>query len=268
MQGGPDQIAFDANGNLYVADCLDSRVYRIDRSGKAFVVAGTGVQGFSGNGGPATQATFECPYGVALDKSGALYVTDHSSNRVREIGRDGVVHPFAGAGPIPLPGANGGSFAGDGGTRQHARFVAGRIYVADSANNRVRRIDRHSVITTYAGNAKIGYTGDGGPARAATHSDPFGLAFDAAVNLYVAEPDEGVIRKVDRRGIITKAAGAGKLGFSGDGGPATAARLNQPFGIAFDAKGDLFIADHDNGRLLRLDTKGIITTFFDGRAHT
>jgi DNA-binding beta-propeller fold protein YncE len=143
---------------------------------------------------------------------------------------------------------------------------AGNLYVSDSANNRVRRIDaRTGVITTVAGNGRHGYSGDGGPATRARLSDPYGLAFDAKGNLYVAEPDEGVVRRINPNGVITTFAGTGRLGFSGDGGPATKAKLNQPFGLAFDSAGNLYIADNGNHRIRKVNKHGVITTFYNGR---
>ena len=110
---------------------------------------------------------------------------------------------------------------------------AGRLYISDSANNRVRRIDAEGVITTVAGNGLHGYSGDGGPAIMARLSDPYGLVFDAHRNLYVAQPDEGVVRRTDTKGVITTLAGTGRPGLRGDGGPATKARLDSPFGLPY-----------------------------------
>jgi streptogramin lyase len=329
--GGPEQLVFDSAGSLYGADCQDSWVFRIDAKAAMSIVAGTGSQGFSGDGGPAVRAQFTCPAGVAVDAKGNLYVTDHGDNRVRIVDRRGMVHAFAGAGPIPPIGSNEGAFGGDGGQARRALFRApvnlaiashaniylsdrdngavreirpdgvvttvagtgergfsgdggpakaakldqpqgitfddaGNMYIADSANNRVRRVDPMGVITTFAGDGHHGYSGDGGPARSAKLSDPAALAFDTHGNLYVAEPDEGVVRKIDREGIITTVAGTGRLGFSGDGGSATKAMLNQPYALAFDTNGNLYIGDHDNGRIRKVDTKGVITTYFNGRS--
>jgi sugar lactone lactonase YvrE len=321
---------FDGVGNLYGVDCQDSWVFRLDAKAVMSIVAGTGTEGFSGDGGPAVRARFACPAGVALDTAGNLYVADHGDNRIRVVDRRGLAHAFAGAGPIPPIGVNEGAFGGDGGQARRALFRgpvnlafdsrgnlyvsdrdngavreirpngvittvagtgtrgfsgdggpataaeldqpqgiafddAGNMYIADSANNRVRRVDPKGVITTVAGNGHHGYSGDGGPATSAKLSDPDALAFDPQGNLYVAEPDEGVVRKIDPNGIITTVAGTGRLGFSGDGGPATEARLNQPYALAFDTRGNLYIGDHDNGRIRRVDTAGVITTFFSRR---
>jgi sugar lactone lactonase YvrE len=327
LAGGPEELAFDGRGNLYGADCGDGFVFRVSRRGHFTVVAGTGSLGYSGNGGPALKATLACPAGVALDAHGNLYVADHGNDRVRRISPDGVIHGFAGAGPIPPAASNMGSYSGDGGPAARARFKvpesvafdtrgnlyvadrdngavrkispdgristvagtgvlgysgdggpavkaqldqpqgfafdrAGNLYVSDSANNRVRRIDaRTGVITTVAGNGRHGYSGDGGPATKARLSDPYGLAFDTKGNLYVAEPDEGVVRRINTGGVITTFAGTGRLGFAGDGGPATKAKLNSPYGLAFDSAGNLYIADNGNGRIRRVDKRGVISTF-------
>ncbi len=329
--GGPDQLTFDSKGNLYGVDCQDAVVFRISTSNRFSVVAGTGTQGFSGDGGLATKAQFACPAGLAVAESGDLFVSDHGNNRIRKIDHTGTVREFAGSGPIPPLLSNEGAFAGDGGPASHALFRApvnlvldaqgdlyvsdrdngavrkispagivttlagtgergfagdGRlatlaqldqpygiafdraenIYIADSANNRVRRVDRNGVITTVAGTGSHGYAGDGGPATRALLSDPDGLAVDSLGNLYVAQPDESVVRRIDPRGMITTVAGTGQFGDTGDGGPATMATLNHPYALLFDRSGNLYIGDHDNGRVRKIDKMGNISTFFNGRA--
>ena len=294
-QGGPEQLVFDGAGNLYGVDCQDSLIFRIDAHGQLWIVGGTGNQGFSGNGGIAARADFTCPVGVALDAAGNVYVSDRD-NRIRRIDPRGIVHAFAGSGPIPPLDSNEGAYAGDGGPARYARFRApaalafdahgdllladsgndavrsidraqtvatvarvaqpealafdarGALYIAETAANRVQRVDRHGAITTYARLAH-----------------PDGLAFDARGNLYVAQPDENLVRRIDRHGGITTVAGTGRPGFSGDGGPATKARLNRPSSVAVDAKGNLYIGDHDNGAIRIVDSHGTITTFFAGR---
>jgi sugar lactone lactonase YvrE len=294
-QGGPEELAFDRAGNLYGVDCQDSWIFRADAQGRLWIVGGTGEQGFTGNGGTAAQAQFTCPSGVAVDAAGNLYVSDHD-NRVRTIDRRGVVHAFAGAGAIPPLDSNGGAFGGDGGPARHARFRApaglaidrrGNLFVADRGNGAVRRIGLDGTITTVARVADpAGLALDAagtlyvatpnGVQRVDRHGasttfarlrHPGALAFDAHGNLFVAQADENVVRRIDRQGTITTVAGTGKAGYSGDGGPAVKAELDRPAALAFDAKGNLYIGDHDNGAIREVDSRGVITTFCDGR-HT
>ena len=190
-------------------------------------------------------------------------IADRDNGAIRRIAINGIVTTVAGTGH---PG-----FSGDGGAATTAQLnqpyemaldSAGNMYVADSANNRVRKITTNGAITTFAGNGRHGSTGDGGPAVNARLSDPYGLAFDSKGNLYVSDPDDNVVRRIDPRGTITTIAGTGRAGRSGDGGPATEARLNQPHGLTFDSKGNLYIADNGNGRIREVSPKGIITTYF------
>ncbi len=292
-QGGPEQLVFDSAGNLYGVDCQDSLIFRIDTHGQLWIVGGTGNQGFSGNGGIAAQADFTCPVGVALDAAGNVYVSDHG------IDPCGIVRAFAGSGPIPPLDSNAGAFGGDGGPARHARFRApaglavnahGNLFLADRGNGAVRRIDRAHTVTTVtrvvqpdglafdatgtlyisepAANRVQRLDRHGALTTFAKIAHPNGLAFDAHGNLYVAEPDENVVRRIDPHGTITTVAGTGRPGFSGDGGPATSARLNRPTAVAVDAKGNLYIGDHDNGVIRKVDHSGTITTFFNGREPT
>ena len=205
------------------------------------IVAGTGVQSFSGDGGPAVKAKLACPSGVALDTRGNLYLADHGNNRVRRVDVDGMIHSYAGAGRIPSVGSNAGNFGGDGGPAPRARFRVpesvvfdrhGNLYVADRDNGAVRRINPGGVITTVAGTGSPGYSGDGGPAARAKLNQPQAFAFDGAGNLYIADSANNRVRRVDRTGVITTVAGNGRHGYSGDGGPAVAAssqiRLDLP----------------------------------------
>jgi sugar lactone lactonase YvrE len=267
-------VALDRKGNLYVADHGNNRVRRIDPSGVIHPFAGAGPippvgsneGSYGGDGGPAARARFKVPTSVAFDRKGNLYVADRDNGAVRKIGKDGSITTVAGTGVL--------GYSGDGGTAVKAQLDqpqgfafdrAGNLYISDSANNRVRRIDARGVITTVAGNGRHGYSGDGGPATRAKLSDPYGLALDTGGNLYVAEPDDGVVRRIDTKGVITTVAGTGRLGFSGDGGPATKAKLDSPFGLVFDSAGNLYIADNGNGRIRKIDKRGVITTFFNGR---
>jgi sugar lactone lactonase YvrE len=292
-QGGPEQLAFDRSGNLYGTDCQDSWIFRADTRGRLWIVGGTGDQGFTGNGGTAARAQFTCPSGVAVDPNGSVYVSDHD-NRVRRIDPRGVVHAFAGAGAIPPLDSNGGSFGGDGGPARRARFRApaglaidrrGNLFVADRGNGAIRRIGIGGGVTTVArvaepsalaldargtlyvatprGVRRIGRHGASTPFARVRNANA--LAFDAHGDLFVAQPNENVVRRVDRQGTITIVAGTGRTGYAGDGGQAAKAALDRPDALAFDAKGNLYIGDHDNGAIRKVDRNGVITTFCDGR---
>ena len=267
---GPIGLAIDRIGNLYVSQCSSSAgtafVDRIDASNLLTRVAGTGVEGFSGDGGPAVSATVACPAGLAFGPDGLLYLADHANNRIRRITADGTIETIAGSGPA---GINQGSFSGDGhaaalATLQEPWGIAfdskGNLYVADRDNNRVRRVDPTGLITTVAGNGVRGYAGDGGPATSAQLCGPDGLAVDAHDNVYVADDCNNRVRRIGADGTITTVAGTGTGGNTGDGGPATTAQIDGPDGLAFDAGGNLFIATNPGLTIRRVDAKGRITT--------
>lgn len=256
--GAANSLAVDADGNLYVAEFSGFRVRMVAPDGSIRIVAGSGTDDV-GDGGQASDAILRFARDVAFDGRGIGYVTEDAYNRVRRVDRSGVLTTFAGS---RQPG-----FAGDGGPATAAalngptRVVAdggGTVYVLDSNNRRVRRVDRNGIITTVAGNGGSGQygTGDGGPATAATLGYVADLALDGAGNLYLSGGAR--VRKVDALGIITTVAGTGEAGFSGDGGPATAARLGSTTGIDVDASGTLAIVDF--GRIRRVTPDGRITT--------
>lgn len=263
---GPVGVASDAAGDIYVSQCGGPTVIsRVDRLGQMTTIAGNGSFDFAGDDGPAILAAVGCPVGMAIGPDGALYYADHASNRIRKIDLAGIITTVAGSGPA---GVNLGSFSGDGGlavnaTLQEPWDVAfdqlGSLFISDRDNNRIRKVDPTGVISTVAGDGVLGYGGDGGPAIRAGLSQPLGIALDTAGNLLIADSGNERVRLVDSNGMISTVVGTGAKGFSGDGGPATAASIDQPDSVAFDSNGVLFVST--GGRVRRIDSgTGAIST--------
>ena len=245
----PHGLAVDAAGNLYIADTLNLRIRKVS-NGVITSVAGNGTYGGSGDGGPATSAQLNMPYGIAVDAAGDLYIADESNNRIRKVSK-GVITTVAGNGTF--------GFSGDGGPATAAQLnwpravavdAAGTIYIADTESNRIRKVSK-GVITTVAGNGTRDFQKDQVPAASAPLNWPQSVAVDAAGNLYVADSFNNRVRKVAKDGVITTVGGSGAFGFSGDNGPATSAALS-PGAIAVDAAGDLYVSDTDNRRIRAL----------------
>jgi sugar lactone lactonase YvrE len=257
----PEGVAVDTAGNLYIADYRNSRIRKVNPSGIISTAAGTGGYKFAGDGGPATSALLHTPHGVAVDAAGNLYVADAENSRIRKVGPSGIISTVAGNGAA--------GFSGDGGPAASAWLnyplgvavdAAGNLYIADTYNNRIRKVSPSGIISTVAGNGERGFSGDGGPAASAWLNYPLGAVVDAAGNLYIADTFNSRIRKVNPSGIISTVAGNGERGFSGDGGPATSALLYWPYGVAVDAAGYLYIADTYNNRIRKVGASGIIST--------
>lgn len=226
--------------------------------------AGNGVQGNIGDNGPATSVELGAPYAVAADKHGNVYFTDNANNNVRKVDTSGIITTIAGNGSVFHSGDGGpATAAGTPTPRGIAIDTAGNIYLAfDGGDSRIRKINTSGIITTIAGTATFGFGGDNGPATLAQIQPVEGIAVDLSGNVYIADIGNNRIRKINTSGIITTIAGNGTPGYSGYGGPATAAELNGPLGIAVDdTHGNLFIADYGNNRIEKLNlSTGIITT--------
>jgi uncharacterized protein (TIGR03437 family) len=259
-------VATDASGNLYFTGL--NCVFRLDASGVLTSIAGNSRAGYSGDGGPATQAQLNSPAGLALDSSGDIFVADTGNNAVREITRDGTIHTFAGSG---YPG-----YLGDGNPAPTAQLLApagvavdssGNVYIADTGNSTIREVTTDGNISTFAGRGFRGFGGDGGIPILAVLDTPQDVAVGSNGTVYIADTANGNIRAVTpntAKGatglVINTVAGSTKIGFAGDGGPATLASLSQPWAVAVDSGGNLYIAEYANDRLRMVNAKGTIST--------
>jgi uncharacterized protein (TIGR03437 family) len=272
----PDHLARDASGNLYFTDRASgaggARVRKVSTSGIITTIAGGGPP-YAPATNLAINSSLYNPGGIAVDRAGNVYFTHDNAGGP-------LVYKVDASGLITVVVGNGnGGFTGDGGPATSAELAsglrgltidsAGNLYIADTGNNRVRKVNTSGIITTVAGNGTQGFSGDGGPATLAQLKSPNALVVDAAGNLYIADTGNFRIRKVDLSGTITTVAGNGSGqfgGFSGDGGPATSAQLSAPSGVAVDGAGRIFIGDTANMVIRLVDTSGIITTVAGNRS--
>jgi sugar lactone lactonase YvrE len=285
----PYAVAVDAGGNLFIADYGNNVIRKVNANGIITTVAGNGTNGYSGDGGAATNASLNGPDGLALDSKGNLFIADYWNCFVREVKTNGIIRTVAGNGNQ--------DYTGDGGPATNASLcgpvglavdASGNLLIADSYNDVIRKVDTNGIITKLAGSGIYGYAGDGGPATNAAMETVNGVAVDAFGNLFISDHDRSVIRKVDTNGIITSVtgvyapdglavdaagnlfiadphenmikevgtnspltivAGNGNNSYSGDGGLATSASLSGPTGVTVDANDNLFIADGGNNRI-------------------
>ena len=259
--GWTNQMIVLPDGSLLVADYGSNRVRRIDSLGMITTVAGTGQPGGGGDGGPAVNAQLNNPFGVAVDSSGNIYVSEVTGNRVRKITLDGTITTIAGKGTPGYSGDNGPARdALINGPRSLALDANGNLYIADFANFRIRRISPDGTISTFAGNGKSGTTGDGGLATSASINAPLGLLFEPygallfTSNSAVGVGRGGLVRRIRPDGTIDTIAGTGNPGDDGDGGYATDATLNFPDSLAIDSAGRILVTDRFNLRVRALIT--------------
>ncbi len=250
----PTRLALDSSGLVYIADLALDRIQRVEADGSLDTYAGgASSQGPNGDGLLATAARVDGPRGIAFDAAGNLYIAETNDDRIRRVEVFGRISTFAGTGD---PG-----FFGDRGSADQAMLdsprgvavgVRGNVYVADTNNQRIRRVGTDGIITTFAGSGNFGFSGDGGPAIEASLANPEAVATDSRGNVYIADTSNHRIRVVNISGIITTFAGTGRDSFSGDGGPPTAADLSRPFDVAVDLQGTVYIADTFNQRVRRV----------------
>jgi hypothetical protein len=256
----PTHVSFDPLGRLILSAWHNSKVLRMDfTTGQIEPIIGDGTRLYGGDGGPAIDAWVNLPVATAFDAAGRMYISDQENQRIRMVDNDDIITTVVGTG---VPG-----FSGDGGPATAAQIFApvgqaaaptsriaidsnGNLYLADTANNRVRKVDTNGIINTVAGNGDPGSSGDGGLATEASLLMPIDIAIDEEGNLFIADTFNSCIRKVDTNGNITTFAGqCGNRGYEGDGGHPTEARLDRPYGIAFDSEGDFYVADTHNHRI-------------------
>jgi len=258
----PWSVAIDNSGNFYIADCLNNRVRKVDTNGIISTFAGAYYSGMGGDGGPATDAAMSNPYGVAADSSGNIYISDGGNWRIRKVNTAGIINTVA--------GGTSATYSGDGGPATAAGLMVfgvatdiyGNFFITDRSSFRVRKVNPAGIISTIAGDGMTHYSGDGGVATTAEIYSPTGIALDNSGNVIFADMYNNLIRKRDVYGIATAIGGNSTAGFSGDGGPATAAQIDMLYsgGVATDTAGNIYIADTYNSRIRKINAAGIITT--------
>ncbi len=275
---GPTGVAVDGSGNIFVAEGSigtgtghavgDYRIWRINSSAVVSTAAGNGLESYSGDGNAATAAQLNSPGAVTLDAAGNLYIADTANHRVRKVTASGTITTAAGTG---APG-----YSGDGGPGVKAQLNSpagltadsdGNVYIADSGNDRIRKLLPDGTLITIAGNGNASFFGDGGPSNSASLHNPRGIYSAGGGHIYIADTGNQRIRELLPNGIITTVAGNGGQGPGGDGGPATAAQLNQPTGVTLDASGNIYIADQGNNRVRVVTPDGTISTFAGSAAY-
>ena len=246
-------IAMDLLGNIYISDEGQHIIQKISTTGILTILAGSGVSGFAD--GTGTSAKFNRPKGLAVDKSGNVYVADMGNNRIRKISSTGVVSTLAGSGVGGSVNATGAlaSFYNPTGI---AIDKSGNLYVAEFVNNMIRKISPAGVVTLYAG---VGSSGAiDGPSTSASFNHPYGIAIDSLDNLYIADASNNKIRKINSAGIVSTLAGSGNIGSTD--GIGTSASFSFPYGVAINKYGNLYVADRANKKIREISPSGKVTT--------
>jgi sugar lactone lactonase YvrE len=261
----PAGLTFDSRGNLYIADRENHRVRKVDKKGIITTVAGNGTAGFSGDGGPATQASLNLPSGLAVDSKGNLYISDRSNNRVRVVNSKGIIKTIAGNGK---DGYHGDNMPALKATLDKPFGLAldknNNLYIADRGNNRIRKVDGSGLISTVAGDGGFYFIGDNGPAYRASIAGPTDVDVDDKGNIYIADRNNNRIRVVDKLGMIRTLMGTGQRDYNGDSELARETNLQLPFGVALDKNGDLLVIDRSHYRIRKVTLKGNKVTTLAG----
>ena len=257
----PEGLVVDGDGNILLADSGNHVIWKLDQEGYLTRFAGNGARGRGGEGVKALESSFAFPCDVRIDSKGNVFVADVENHRIRKITRDGLVITVAGTG---VPG-----YTGDGGPAINAQLNSpsgifldkdDNLLIADTYNDRIRKVGSDGIIQTIAGNGQEGYEGDGGPARAAKLNSPQSLAIDAAGRIYIGDEHNDAIRVLELDGTIRTLIGSKGPGFSGDGGPASQAQIADPENLWIRKDGSILISVRDNARLRIVSPDGIIST--------
>jgi len=261
----PASLTFDRQGNLYISDRANHRVRKVNKKGIITTIAGNGTGGFSGDGGPATQASLNLPSGLVVDNKGNLYIADRSNNRVRVINSKGIIKTFAGNGKNGYHGDNMPALKA---TLDKPFGLAldkdNNLYIADRGNNRIRKVDYSGLISSVAGDGGFYYIGDNGPAYRASIAGPTGVVVDDKGNVIIADRQNNRIRMVDKQGMIRTIMGTGHQDYNGDSELARETNLHLPFSVALDKNGDILVIDRSHYRIRKLIMKGSKVTTIAG----